>query len=708
MQWEQAFSPDGALLHRVLDAASRLIADRRRTAYTPRSMITSSAWQSRRRAGLIAVLAISAAVFWRTAFPTITWWDSSRYSLAAGTLGLTGPPGSLLLTLLGWPLTKLPLGLSPGYLLNLVAGLLGALTVALVFSVALRLPTVREARGTPAVSRATVFGVALGALTFAFSATLWEHAVMFTPYVLTAVFTALILGTMLTWWTSADRPDSWRWLLLLGFLFGLDFSVHRTNSLLIPGALVWVLLRRPGALREARSWLSAVGGLSAGLAVHLLIIPISRGTRSPLNMFEPNTLSRLWDYVALEGMGGNFLINLWPRQSDFWTSQVADLLRVLGDNFVHWRSPVGILGALPLVAGLIGLGALWRRQRRLAAAFALALLLQATITVLYFNIPTGYFRSLDRHYLPICVTFAVLVAYGLGVIAQSISAVATIRGRALAMAGTALLLVVPAAQLAGNYDAQDASDRHFTSDYAVNALKALPPNAIYFTAGDNDTFPVLYAQAVEGVRRDVSIIHVGLTNVAWYVDQILRAEPSFPLSMTQEARDRMLSTTWTDTLRVDSVTLHPKPANEAGALPEDVVRLDIVRTNDWKRPLTFAITVGSEGLGWLRPLARLEGLHWRIVPANGVRTDPGILRANLLSAYEYRGYADSATVIDDTSRTIGLQYYNVFVELLEAERTRGNAGGCRDVHAKLIASLPPDRLALPAELRERLASACGS
>ena len=191
------------------------------------------------RVGLAAVVAIAAAVFWLTAYPTITWWDSSRYSLAAGTLGVTGPPGSLLLTLLGWPLTKLAQGVSVAYALNLFAGLLGALTVGLVYSVALRCVALGDSNTPSAVSRSAVAGAALGALTFAFSATLWGHAVMFTPYVLTALFTALILYTMLAWWQSADRPDSWRWLLLLGFLFGLDFSVHRTNSLLIPGALAW-------------------------------------------------------------------------------------------------------------------------------------------------------------------------------------------------------------------------------------------------------------------------------------------------------------------------------------------------------------------------------------------------------------------------------------------------------------------------------------
>ena len=83
------------------------------------------------------VAAVAAAVFWRTAYPTITWWDSSSYSLAAATLGVNSPPGSLLLTLIGWPVARLSFGLSPAHALNLFAGLLAALTSALVYVISL-------------------------------------------------------------------------------------------------------------------------------------------------------------------------------------------------------------------------------------------------------------------------------------------------------------------------------------------------------------------------------------------------------------------------------------------------------------------------------------------------------------------------------------------------------------------------------------------
>ena len=120
-----------------------------------------------RAAAFFAAVGVPAAVYWRTAYPTVTWWDSSNYSLAAATLGITSSPGSLLLTLLGWPVTRLPLGLTPAHQLNLLAGLLAAITVGLVFVIALRVLRIVDGP-KQAPGPATVIGAALGALSFAF------------------------------------------------------------------------------------------------------------------------------------------------------------------------------------------------------------------------------------------------------------------------------------------------------------------------------------------------------------------------------------------------------------------------------------------------------------------------------------------------------------------------------------------------------------
>src|SRR4051812_41789133 len=138
---------------------------------------TSSAVRGTRTAAA-GVFALSCAVYWRTAYPTITWWDSSSYSLGAATLGIASAPGSLLLTILGWPIAHL--GASPAHALTLFAGALAAIPATLVCVVAVAV--LRRAGAVEKDDRTAVIGAALGALTFAFSGTLWEYAVRFTPY----------------------------------------------------------------------------------------------------------------------------------------------------------------------------------------------------------------------------------------------------------------------------------------------------------------------------------------------------------------------------------------------------------------------------------------------------------------------------------------------------------------------------------------------
>ncbi len=662
-------------------------------------------------AALAVAGVLALAVFWRTAYPTITWWDSASYSTAAYTLGITNPPGSLLLTLLGWPIAHLPIGDSPARLLNLFAGALAAITTLLVARTALHLRQSASSGAAADPSLPIALGAAAGALGLAWSADLWEHAIKFTPYILTALFTALLLATMLRWWRDADDPGAWRTLLLLGLLFGIDFSVHRTNTLLVPAAILWVAIRRPRTLREPTSVLAVIGGLVAGLSLQLLLIPIAQATTSPLDMFEPTSLGSLWRYISLDGIGGHFLVNLWPRHSPLLTNQVADLTRAAGDSFFAIHGPLGFLGALPAVFIALGVVTLMRRSRRLGVAWLMVFLVQAALTVAYFNIPANFFRPFDRHYLPIFVTLGVTMAFGMAITVER--ALVTARGRpAAAFAALVAAILLPAAQLATNWRSHDASQRHFTGDYARNALEALPRDAIYFTAGDNDTFPVLYAQAVEGVRPDVRVLNLSLSNTDWYIERERRRGATLPLALTAAGRDSLSDATPGFTIRVpvaetaDTIPLTPEPIYRGRFQLADAVLIDLLRTNQWRQPITFAVTVGS-AVNWLQPHLRLSGLFWRLDPETDAGTDLTVLRRNLLERYEYRGYADPAIPLDDvTARMIGGGYAAVFQLLATAERDRGDPAACRAVVARYLAAFPLDRVPMGDATAESLDARC--
>src|SRR5262245_52530720 len=124
--------------------------------------------------GAVAFVAYAA-----TAARTITWWDGSSYPLAAVTLGIPGAPGSLLLTVIGWLVTFVPIVHPVAFRLNLLAALLAAALAGLITGLGARLATEegREPGGAEWIAGA------LAGLGFAFAVTPWTYATQFTPYV---------------------------------------------------------------------------------------------------------------------------------------------------------------------------------------------------------------------------------------------------------------------------------------------------------------------------------------------------------------------------------------------------------------------------------------------------------------------------------------------------------------------------------------------
>jgi len=254
-----------------------------------------------------------------------------------------------------------------------------------------------------------------------------------------------------------------------------------------------------------------------------------------------------------------------------------------------------------------------------------------------------------------------------------------------AVLATLLGLIVPAVMVADGWDDHDRSTRTPARDLAADYLESCPPQAILFTNGDNDTFPLWYAQEVEGIRTDVRVVNLSLLNTDWYIDQMRRkaydSEP-VPFSLAPEKyrqgtrdvvalipRDKGAGMDLKKAIAfaADDKNMQPifSRTNKDAFLPTQTFRLaadsafvfgpqgmltqkdtarwtpqlewslkkqyllknhfmvlDLVANNDWKRPICFAVTTGPDSYVNMQDYFRLEGLAYRLVPVYGKDQDP--------------------------------------------------------------------------------------
>lgn len=335
---------------------------------------------------------------------------------------------------------------------------------------------------------------------------------------------------------------------------------------------------------------------------------------------------------------------------------------------------------LPLILGLIGMIWHFRRDNHDAWTTMLLFFFTGLAIVLYLNQYPYQPRERDYAYAASFYAFAIWIGLGAAAIADKLR-----KKVPMAVAGTlstvVCLVAVPGLMAKEGWDDHNRSHRYTSRDIAWNYLQSTAPNAIIFTNGDNDTFPLWYAQDVEGVRTDTRIVNLSLLNTDWYIDQMKRkayeSDP-VPFSLThdkyvQGTRDylpfydrqipgyvdvkevmkfissdapesKVRTQGGTDLsyfptkkffIKVDKEAVlkngvvRPEDAdkivdtiyweiNRSYLMKADLMILDLIANNDWTRPIYFAVTVGNDSYLNLEPYFQLEGLAYRFVP---IRTD---------------------------------------------------------------------------------------
>ena len=309
---------------------------------------------------------------------------------------------------------------------------------------------------------------------------------------------------------------------------------------------------------------------------------------------------------------------------------------------------------VPILLGVGGAVSHFRRDwKRFASVFAMFLLMGIGLVV-YLNMPDPEPREREYIFLGAYTFFALWIGGGA---AALISGAA--RGHAAVPAAVlvaALCLVVPIGLLQNNYFERDRSGDFIAHDYARNILDSCEPDAMLFTNGDNDTYPLWFLQYVQGFRRDVRVVNLSLLKTPWYVKQLRDLDPMLPIRMTNAAIEgQVIARPWPNRFDIplaDStiivkaedipITEFPVGNRRMSVLESHTFMIwYLVAQNNWQRPIYFAVTVPERNMGGLRSYLSMEGMVYRLVRQRAPgQFDADLTSRHLLENYRYTGIAD--------------------------------------------------------------------
>lgn len=479
-------------------------------------------------------------------------------------------------------------------------------------------------------------------------------------------------------------------------------------------------------------------------------------------------LSFLWNYQLGHMYWRYFLWNFVGRESDIQQSGV--LWPWSSDQNLPERIEQSMARnnfyMIPLLFGIAGLVFQVRRSGRDASIVGLLFFFTGLAIALYLNQPPIEPRERDYTFAGSFYAFSIWI--GLGVLG-----IADLLRRAMppsvgvAALATVVGLSSPIILGAVGWDDHDRSNRYHSVDSAKNLLNSLAPNAILFTNGDNDTFPLWYAQEVEGFRTDVRVAVLSYMNTDWYIDQMKRQSYlSDPLPISLEPPHYRQGTNdylpyvekpqvkagidlrqYIDLVKQNHPALqlpeqggktylsfptrnfflnvNKQQVQELGVVPENrqenivsrmdwtinkgglekkhLAILDLLATNEWRRPVYFSTTVDNADFMGLEKYFQLEGLAFRILPVPNTDPDPAsigflatdIMYDNMMNKFYWRNLDDPTVFYDENYHRFTANARDKFASLALDLMASGDSTRAREVidHAFTVipdASIPYD------------------
>lgn len=388
---------------------------------------------------------------------------------------------------------------------------------------------------------------------------------------------------------------------------------------------------------------------------------------------------------------------------------------------------------LPLLLGIIGL--VWQigkrsedgKRKEGLRSFTITFLLfflTGLAIVVYLNQTPYQPRERDYAYAGSFYAFCIWIGLGVMAITEFINRFVKNDKAQIAVASVATIvcLLVPAQMASQNWDDHDRSHRYACRDFGANYLKSCEKEAIIFSNGDNDTFPLWYNQEVEGVGTDIRVCNLSYLQTDWYIGQMKRPYYESPaLPITWEYKDYMpgqnevvfvhnrvkapveVGTAFKFVRSDDKQTKY----NGENYLPTDqlyvkapdgehinfqkvsrltrsqMMIMEMLSTNEWKRPMYFAATVGNDYYLGLEPYFELTGMAYRITPTRSSdgqpRVNTEVMYDNMMHKFAYGNMNYPGIYIDENMMRMCITHRMMFMQLAEALFNEGQYDKCREV-----------------------------
>ncbi|MFY8035861.1 MAG: protein O-mannosyl-transferase family [Cyclobacteriaceae bacterium] len=384
---------------------------------------------------------------------------------------------------------------------------------------------------------------------------------------------------------------------------------------------------------------------------------------------------------------------------------------------------------IPFILGLLGMYFQLIKDTKSFAVVGLLFIMLGVAIVVYLNSPPTEPRERDYIYAGSYYAFAFWIGLAVIGIAEGLQRFIK-NARTAAIAATLIGLTAPALMAKDGWDDHNRADRFFSVDSATNYLDSCAPNGIIFTGGDNDTFPLWYAQEVEDFRPDLRVIVLSYYNTDWYIDQTTRkayqSDP-FPYTLTpknyqqggpndylpfvdlkipsidakqyiqllskdyKQLRDgdRNVVPSKVFTLNIDKQAvlakgIIPKGMDSlvvdqmqirlirGGLEKKDLALLDLLVTNNWERPIYLNHTSMSQINIDLSPYAVQEGNAYRILPVRNPRKDREYLVDTeksydiMVNKFRYRGLDNEKVYYTDDYRGFVVNHRSSINSLAQA------------------------------------------